>query len=133
LVKGESQLAQIASAAEQYIIDHEGALPGDVDRSIPPGIEEYLGSGNWPLAPWPGSVYDWDVFPDKENGPNYQISIRFCPLNKPAECKFPDEPWAANFDYHSSVYFCIQGRCKAHPDRPENHPGYCIGRCAVNE
>jgi len=129
LVRGKAELSQIASAAQQFIIDNNGALPGDVNRGLPSGIETYLGEGSWPEGPWPGSVYDWDVFPDKAEGPNYQVSIRFCPLSMPALCRFPDEPWAANFDYHSSAYLCIQGQCKAHPNQPADHPGYCLIGC----
>lgn len=124
--RAKSELAQISNAANEYIVRHEGDLPGDVDRGLPPGIEDYLGPGTWPNAPWPGSVYDWDVFPNKQWGPNYQISIRFCPLGQPSQCQFPAEPWAADFDYYSSVYLCISGQCKAHPDKPLDHPGYCL-------
>ncbi|MDB4978070.1 MAG: hypothetical protein JWM56_256 [Candidatus Peribacteria bacterium] len=125
-VRAKAELAQISQALNQYIIENKGALPPDADRSVPPGIESYLGPGIWPNGPWEGSVYDWDVYPDRISGPNYQVSIRFCPLGKPADCHFPDEPWAANFDYYSSVYFCVQGNCKAHPDQPQDHAGYCI-------
>lgn len=130
--RAKAELSQIAKAANQYIVDRQGDLPPDVDRGIPPGIQDYLGPGIWPSAPWEGSVYDWDVFPDKQIGPNYQISIRFCPLGQPSQCKFPKEPWARNFDYYSSVYLCIRGQCKAHPDRPQNQPGYCLNCTGSN-
>lgn len=124
--RARSELAQIAGATNQYVIDQDGVWPDDVDRGIPPGIEAYLGPGIWPQAPWPGSVYDYDAFTGSDGLPVHQISIRFCPAGQPAQCRFPDEPWAENFDYHSSAYFCIRGKCKAHPERPDDHPGFCI-------
>jgi prepilin-type N-terminal cleavage/methylation domain-containing protein len=118
-------------ALEVYRIDNE-TLPPDVVRNIPPGIESYLGSSdddNWPNGPWPGSVYDYDAF--VEGGvPTYQISIRFCAVGQPSTCRFPREVWAEDFNINSSVYFCLEGNCKAHPSQPATQPGYCVN-CAV--
>lgn len=126
LTRAEGELNQFQKATLNYVIENGGEWPGDVDRGLPPGIEEYLGPGSWPYGPWPGSEYDWDAYVDSSGDQVYQVSIRFCPLGEPELCQFPDEPWAADFDYHSSVYFCIQGPCRAHPNQPIDHPGYCI-------
>lgn len=120
--RAKAELNEVAKAAQMYAIEH-GDYPADVDRAIPPGIQEYLGPGEWPDAPWKGSVYDWDNVP--EHG-YVQISIRFCPLGVPAECNFPVEDWAKNFDYHSSVYYCMRGPCRAHPNKSITHPALCI-------
>ncbi len=124
--RARAEMTQVKNAADQYIITHEGDLPPDVNRGLPAGFEQYLGDGSWPTGPWPGSIYDWDVYPDPNFGPNAQVSIRFCPLGQPSRCRFPDEPWAKDFTYYSSVYLCIRGQCKAHPDRPPTEPGYCV-------
>ena len=39
-------------------------------------------------------------------------------------------PWAVNFDVNSSAYWCITGKCRAHPDQPDNYPGYCMN-CVI--
>ena len=116
------------TALEMYISsNNNGNYPDDVDRDLPSGVEQYLGAGQWPNAPWPGSIYDWDNWTDPVTGQKiYQISIRFCPLGQPDQCRFPDRPWAANFDYYSSAYWCILGPCRAHISKPINHPGYCL-------
>lgn len=125
--RARAELAELQKATKMMVIDEGGDWPADVDRGIPPGIEEYLGPGNWPQAPFNEvAEYDWDNFTGSDGKPVYQISIRFCPLGKPDECQFPDVEWAEDFDYHSSYYFCIQGKCRAHPGKPDNHPGYCV-------
>jgi prepilin-type N-terminal cleavage/methylation domain-containing protein len=120
------ELTEISKATYQYVIDAGGAWPADVDRAIPPGVEAYLGPGNWPDAPWPGTVYDWDAFVGSDGKQVYQISIRFCPIGHPELCTFPDEDWAEDFDYYSSAYHCIQGKCRSHPSMPDTHPGHCL-------
>lgn len=124
----QSELSSIANGFKLYASDHNGDFPPDVSRNLPPELEHYISvQDSWPEADWPGSVFDWDNWtdPDTEE-PIYQISIRFCPLDHPEQCKFPDEPWAANFDYYSSAYWCIQGPCRSHISQPIDHPGYCI-------
>jgi general secretion pathway protein G len=108
--------------------------PADADRNIPPGLEEYLAGGDWPDAAWPGSVYDWDNWDDPDNPGQkiYQLSIRFCPLGQPSNCRFPEFDWAEDFDYYSSVYYCISGNCRSHISRSADHPGYCVN-CAGEE
>lgn len=125
LSNAQEEFDSIAQALELYKMDHSGIYPSDVNRGIPPGLESYLSPGDWPEAPWPNSVYDWDAY--KTNGQEvYQISIRFCELNKPGTCDFPEANWANDFDYHSSVYYCVEGPCQAHPSQPSDHPGYCV-------
>lgn len=109
----------------------ESGYPPDVSRDLPNGLEIYLGSGEWPNAPWPETVYDWDnwapsalSYDPKEQV--YQISVRFCPLGQPTQCKFPNEPWAQNFDYYSAYYYCIKGPCRSHSSMPVDHPGFCV-------
>ncbi len=125
--RARQELKNVAQALELYAIDH-GGYPPDVARGLPNGIEAYLPGGVWPTAVWPGSVFDWDNGVDSSSGlPIYQISIRFCPAGGPlSACQFPPESWAANFDVNSSLYYCVQGACRAHLDEVVNYPGYCI-------
>ena len=124
--KAKEELSSIVSALAMYENDN-GRYPDDVDRSIPSGLETYLNPANWPEAPWPGSFYDWDNWTEPGTGNKiYQVSIRFCPLNDPDNCRFPKKDWAENFDYYSSVYYCISGPCRAHITKPIDHPGYCV-------
>ena len=126
--RAKAETRNIAVALERYAIDN-GNYPPDVSRALPPGLETYLAGGVWPAAPWPGSVYDWDNWApsDLQHNPKvqtYQISVRFC--TSPSNCAFPNEPWAANFDYYSAAYYCISGSCRAHSNKPTTHPSYCI-------
>jgi prepilin-type N-terminal cleavage/methylation domain-containing protein len=126
--QARAQFKSFAGALELYLIDNGYNYPDDVDRNIPPGLEAYLSSDDWPSAPWPGSVYDWDNWedPDTEE-PIYQLSIRFCPIGGAIEeCVFPDQDWAVDFDQNSSVYYCFEGPCRSHISEPIDHPGYCI-------
>ncbi|TSC69071.1 MAG: hypothetical protein G01um101456_366 [Parcubacteria group bacterium Gr01-1014_56] len=130
LSRAKAEFRSINTALEMYAAN-QGSYPPDANRDMPPGLEAYLGTGNWPKAPWPGSLYDWDAwapgdlsFDPKEQV--YQISIRFCPAGQPTQCTFPNEPWAQNFDYYSAAYYCIAGPCRAHSDQPPTHPGYCL-------
>lgn len=127
--RAKEELHQLDMALEQYQSDHNGAYPPDVDRSIPPGLEDYLPAGDWPNAPWPNSVYDWDNWSpaDLDYTPKqqvYQISIRFC--SSATTCYFPKESWATGFDYNSSAYYCVDGPCRAHSTKPTTHPAYCL-------
>lgn len=126
--RAQSELSSIANGFMLYANDHNGEFPADVSRDIPPELENYISiQKSWPKAAWPGSVLDWDNWTDPDTGePICQISIRFCPLNHPELCKFPNETWASNFDYYSAAYWCIQGACRSHDSQPIDHPGYCI-------
>lgn len=124
--RANTELNQIRTALFMYFYENK-SWPADVSRGLPNGLEEYLGPGEWPDAPFNDvSEYDWDNFTGSDGNQVLQISIRFCPLGQPSQCKFPDAEWAEDFDYYSSYYFCVQGICKAHPDRPDNHPAYCV-------
>lgn len=133
LKKADSELNIMASAVKFYTQKYN-AYPPDVNRGLPAGLNEFLSADqgkNWPDGPWPGSVYDYDYF--NNSGETVQISIRFCPIGGPlSACKFPPEPWAANFGVDSSYYYCIKGNCKAHPSQPDNYPGYCVN-CPGNK
>jgi prepilin-type N-terminal cleavage/methylation domain-containing protein len=129
--KARSELKHIADSLQLYADDHGGTLPDDVDRNVPPGLREYLSAGDWPQAPWPESVYDWDawdasdlVHPPKK--PVRQISIRFCDQGAPDTCRFPGEEWASGFEVNSSAYWCLRGPCRAHSNEPVDYPGYCM-------
>lgn len=101
--------------------------PPDANRDIPAGLEQYLAPGEWPAGPWPGSNYDWENWDDPNTGEKiYQISIRFCPLGEPEQCHIPNQPWAEYFDIYSSVYFCVEGPCRPHINKPVDHPGHCV-------
>jgi prepilin-type N-terminal cleavage/methylation domain-containing protein len=124
------ELRTIAEGTK-FLSVEQGGYPADVNRDLPNGLEMYLGPGEWPKAPWPGSVYDWDnwapsalQYEPKEQV--YQISVRFCPLGQPESCTFPNEAWAENFDYYSAYYYCIKGPCRSHSSKPVEHPGYCV-------
>ena len=126
------ELKSFAYALKMYAFEHNGVFPDDVNRDLPAGLEAYLstGTGNWPDAPWPGSVYDWDNWMI-DGQPVYQISVRFCPIGGPlSACHFPNEPWAQNFNVDSAYYYCISGSCRSHQNEPLNYPGYC-SNCAT--
>lgn len=109
-----------------FLIDNDGEYPEDASRSVPPGLEPYLGPGTWPDAPWPDSVYDWENW--SINGvQTYQISIRFCDIGG-SNCNYPNEDWAENFDAKSAVFYCFEGTCQSHssPSTDFEHPGYCV-------
>lgn len=132
-----SEYDSMNTAIQMYQEDHDGDYPPDADRDIPPGLGAYLSgddAGNWPKAPWPGSVYDWDNWDDPDTGDKiYQISIRFCPVGATIDqCKFPNEDWASSFGVNSSVYYCISGACRSHINEPISYPGYCVN-CDGNE
>lgn len=125
-----AEVSSIARAVTLYHADNS-SYPADVERNIPVSIFDYTGNENapsqWPLAPWPGSVYDYDYFIGTDGQEVVQVSIRFCPIGGPlSACNFPDEPWATDFNVQSSAYWCITGMCRAHPDSADNHPAYCI-------
>ncbi len=132
-VRGKKELLTLHEALQMYITDHGGRIPADVSRGLPPGLEDYLPSGDWPQAPWPGSVYDWDVWTDPQGGPQIQqISIRFCPAGGGiSTCQFPSETWAAGFGVNSAAYYCIQGTCRSHISEAVTYPGYCMNCTAT--
>lgn len=124
----QKEFKVMEEALQFYLIDH-GEYPPDAVRNIPAGLEVYLGPGEWPDAPYPDSVYDWENWDDPDTGEKiYQISVRFCPSSSSPleECNFPSEDWAENFDQFSAAYYCFGGSCRSHIDKPIDHPGYCL-------
>jgi general secretion pathway protein G len=124
--RAQAEFTTMHKAIEIYRI-YKGTYPSDVNRNIPPGIEPWLATNegdHWPDAPWEGSVYDYDAF-ISGGEPTYQISIRYCPIGEPQNCNFPKTEWATDFEVNSSLYYCIYGNCKAHPNEAVDYPGYC--------
>lgn len=131
LGRGQFELRTLALGVELYK-EKYGVYPADVSRNVPPGIEEFIQAPDgvaWPNGAWPGSVLDYDNF--ISGGQEViQITVRFCPIGGPlSACQFPKQPWAADFLVNSSVYRCIKGACKSHPNQPATYPGYCVN-CA---
>lgn len=134
LARSQGELREVAIALELYADSHGGDYPSDVSRDLPSGIEQYLGGDDWPDAPWPGSVYDWDNWApgDLSHPPYeqvYQISVRFCPSpSSPiTDCTFPDEDFVdGTWDAKSAVYYCVQGPCRSHSSELADHPGHCL-------
>jgi len=126
LSRANVELKTFAYALRMYAFENNNVFPDDVNRDLPAGLEAYLNTEpNWPDAPWPGSVYDWDNWMI-DGQPVYQISIRFCPIGGPlSACNFPDESWAEDFDINSAYYYCISGSCRSHSSEPVDYPGYC--------
>jgi len=118
----------IVRGIQLYTTEHYGEYPDDINRDIPPEVEEFIAAEDyWPRAPWPDSVYDWDNWTDPSTEEKiYQLSIRFCEYNNPDNCNFPDTAWAEDFDYYSAAYYCIEGPCRSHINKPLDHPGYCL-------
>ncbi|MFA6341133.1 MAG: type II secretion system protein [Candidatus Paceibacterota bacterium] len=128
MARVKSEMRNIETALVLYS-EKYGGYPADADRSIPPGLEEFLAGGIFPSAPWPGSIYDWDNWINPDDGVShiFQISVRFCPISGPlSACHFPRESWASGFDIDSSVYHCIYGSCRSHVSHPTTYPGYCL-------
>lgn len=124
-----SELSSMAKATSAYYAINE-RYPNDVDRGVPAGITELMNgtTTDWPTAPCPNSVYDYDKWTDGLTGEDVvQMSIRFCPIDAVSlsQYSFPREPWAVGFQKDSSYYWCIKGSCKAHSSQPINYPGKC--------
>ena len=126
--RSQSELASIVRAI-QIFQTINNRYPYDVSRGLPAEVTPYLNgsSDNWPKAPWPGSVYDYDTFTGSDGKEVVQMSIRFCPEGGSlSTCKFPNESWASGFGVDSSAYWCITGKCRAHPSQADTYPGHCI-------
>lgn len=126
----KTELRQIALALELYADDNDGNYPADVARNtMPVGLSAYMSSRGWPVPPWQGAYYDWDSW-NIAGVLVQQISVRFCPLptSPPSACTFPSQPWVIGaWDGYSSVYYCVQGPCRAHESQSVMHPAYCAG------
>ncbi len=130
-----AELNTLGNATNLYVSKYN-VYPPDQGRGIPAPIMEFVQSAGrnaaWPVAPWPGSTYEWDNWPpDASKGfdQTYQLSIHFCNAGDTATCKrnFPREKWVtSSWDSYSSVYYCISGTCRADQNYPVTHAGYCI-------
>lgn len=137
--RSNAELNTMGNAFNLYLAKYND-YPPDVNRDVPAGIKEFIqaqGNPDWPDAPYPGSVYDYDNWPPDGNGPNhtYQISIRMCNAGDDATCKanankylkgYVSQSVLNNWDSSSSVYYCLKGSCRSHQNKPMNHPGYCM-------
>lgn len=139
------ELHTMANALTLYVAKYND-YPADVTRSIPAGIKEFIQidgiNNDWPNAPWPGTVYDydrWDTWtytdPSDLPAPIIQISIRFCDAGDDATCKANaikylkgtvSDSVLANWNSYSSVYYCVKGSCRSHQTQPANLAGYCV-------
>jgi general secretion pathway protein G len=130
--KAVTEMQLITKTIEVYRLENDNFYPADVNRNIPPPIIEYINETNgkeWPDAPWKGSVYDYDYYLKNDGSEVVQISIRFCPIGgQLSQCNFPKSDWAQGFTVNSSVYWCLRGACKAHPNSAAK--GYCVN-CAT--
>lgn len=134
LVRAESEVVTLANAIKLEV-QESNEYPDDVNRGLPPGIEEHIATPNdeWPDAPWPNTVYDYENW---DGGETIQISVRFCNIGDNATCKanaqkylkgVVDDAILEDWDAQSSVYFCIkEGSCRSHSSQPADHPGYQI-------
>lgn len=145
--KAKVELSIFGNATKLYTNKYNDYPPDTVDAGIPSEIKEFIHGSNinedWPKAPWPGSLYDyeaWDVDRDG-NKDTYQVSIRFCTYteylqpNGEALCisRKPNEPWAEQFNSNNNaVYYCLKGYCRANEESPLNTPAYCIN-CPQNK
>lgn len=134
--RANTEFATMANAIKLWAAKYND-YPADVARGLPSGIEEFIAktdqNSEWPEAPWPGSVYDYDRWDGLDGEDTYQISVRFCPAGGPlGACKFPNQPWATSFGVDSALYYCIKGNCRAHNLQPATYPGYCVN-CPGNK
>ncbi len=135
-----AELNAMGNAANLYVAKHND-YPADVTRDVPADLKEFVqgqeGIEEWPKAPWPGTVYDYENWPPDGNGPNhtYQISVRMCNVGDTATCKANAQKYLSDYvsaetlaawDSQSAVYYCIKGSCRSHQSKPMDHPGYCI-------
>lgn len=132
-----AEFTTLANALKQYVAKYND-YPADVGRGLPAGIKEFIAkdaqSPDWPNAPYPDSVYDYDRWDDLQGVDTYQISVRFCPSGGPlSACKFPKQPWVTpDWGVSSAMYYCIKGNCRSHQAAPAAYPGYCVN-CPGNK
>lgn len=133
-----AELSNIANAMARYKVIY-GTLPADTSEGIPPEIVQEMTGRSQAMVDtkaWPGSYYDYEVWDLNYDGADetFQISIRFCRDNNGnpqgengPNCRFPNEPWAKDFVDISSVFYCLEGYCKAHKFMGDvNTPAYCV-------
>jgi prepilin-type N-terminal cleavage/methylation domain-containing protein len=138
--RGVAELNAMANAMDLYVAKYND-YPPDVARNVPGEIKEFVqgqeGVDEWPKAPWPGSVYDYDNWPPDTYGPEhtYQISIRFCSSGDDQTCnqqankylkEYVTQDVLDEWDAQSAVYYCLKGSCRSHQSQPATHPGHCV-------
>ncbi len=132
--RSNAEFGTIANALNLYIAKYND-YPADVSRDLPAGLSEFIAKDaqgqDWPDAPYPGSVYDYENWQinngSGETVHTLQVSIRFCPPGGLlSTCKFPNEEWAKDFGVNSALYYCIEGLCRAHNSQAATYPGYCV-------
>ncbi len=129
------EMQTFQQAIKLYVEKYNDYPPDGAQRGIPNGLQEFIAkqsnSPDWPKAPYPNSVYDYDLWTDPvDNSQITQISIRFCDVGEAdSTCKpkIPKEPFTnSSWDNNSAMYWCIKGKCRSHISEPLNHPGYCM-------
>lgn len=147
LTRANTEISIFVNATKLYVTKYNTYPVDASDADIPSNINEFISSDdsidNWPNAPWPGSMYDYDAWDIDGDGTleTYQMSIRFCTWpeasapNGAELCKSraPKEDWAVDFNSNSnSYYYCIKGYCRPNSGTTWNYPGYCIN-CPDNK
>jgi prepilin-type N-terminal cleavage/methylation domain-containing protein len=94
----ETSLAEVAKAAMLFA-EEKGYYPADVNRAIPNELSAYIGKVSWPVASFPGSVYDWDNWNNQTcwDGTTHIIQVTARQIN--------DYKGKTNY----TLYFVIQG------------------------
>lgn len=134
--RASAEFLTFANALKLYLAKYN-EYPADASHGMPAELNEFIAkqdvNSEWPEAPYPDSVYDYDRWDNLDGLDTVQISIRFCPAGGPlSACKFPNEPWATDFDVNSALYYCIKGNCRSHQANPATYPGYCVN-CPNNK
>lgn len=132
------EMNAMGNALNLYVAKYND-YPAETERNIPSGIKEFLSgqyNDDWPDAPWPNTVYDYENWPAAGSmNQTYQISIRFCNVGEDAICKsnaqkflnkYADSATLDNWDSNSAFYYCIKGSCRSYQNGPLDHPGYCV-------
>lgn len=140
-----ASLNSIAKSMQTYK-RMNGSLPPDTSVGIPAEIVKIMNGQSQVLVnttgTWPNSYYDYEVWDLNNDGVDetYQVSIRFCrdsngnPVGENGvKCEYPGTSWAKDFIPISSVFYCLQGYCRAHGFAGDvNTPAYCFN-CADNK
>lgn len=122
LARASAEMDSIAKAAQIYF-DEKGDFPRE-EVGASDDFKEFLEPSQWPDGPWAGSYYDWDRY-EVDGEEVLQVSLRFC--NSGVEdCNYPKLEIADDFDKLSSIYYCLEGPCRAHDGVDESYPGYCV-------